>query len=142
MWARCRRMEDTENMIIVCSKCGEKFESLIVDRDLALKELEGASSRHVHKKHRELYEQVAKAIAICSVSIARVVHMTECMVVPEEETYIQEKIDEAQEIVMIAVGFDPEEEEEEEDDLVTDEPDEGPGYDPELEEEIEDEKAS
>jgi len=127
-------------MRIVCSKCGEQFESLIVDRDLALKELETASSKHIHRRHKETYEQVAKAIAVCSVAIARLLHMTECVVIPEEEGYILEKIDEAQELVMMAIGYDPEEDEEDEDEEEGDDSLE-PVFIP-VEEEDDDEKAS
>ena len=101
-------------MVILCSKCGERFESVIVDRDLAIKELSTTSTDHVRRKHRETFELLAKGIQKVSIAVATFMHFDECVTVPEEEKYILEKLDEVQELVMMAVGFDPDEIEEDE----------------------------
>jgi hypothetical protein len=127
-------------MIIFCSKCEEKFESLIIDRKLAMKELVTKSMDHVRKKHREVFELLAMGIQKASTNLACYMHFDECVMIPEDERFIIEQIDEAQDMVMMAVGFDPTEEEEEEDEPFEDDlegeiPDVG---EVELPEEIED----
>src|ERR1035437_1378504 len=103
-------------MIILCSKCGERFESLIIDQELAYKEVFTASCRHVKTKHSAMFAEMARAIAVSVGAMTTFMHFEEFVVVPEDETKIQEGIMKNQEVVMVAIGFDPEEEEDEEED--------------------------
>ena len=103
-------------MTISCSKCGKEFTSLIIDPSLAFKELETRSAIHTKERHRDIFEAVAEAVQIASINLARVLVASECLVIPEEETWIHTTLEEAQDTVMMALGFDPEEEEEEDED--------------------------
>ena len=103
-------------MTIVCSKCGKQFISVIVDRSLALKEVEGKSILHMRERHREIFEALAKGIQITGINLARLLHFDECVVVPEDEEFITEQLGECEEIVMMAIGYDPDTEEEDEED--------------------------
>ena len=103
-------------MIILCSKCGERFESLIIDQELAYKEVFNTSCRHVKTKHPAMFAEMARAIAVSVGAMTTFMHFEEFVVVPEDETKIQEGIMKNQEVVMVAMGFDPEEEEDEEED--------------------------
>jgi predicted transcriptional regulator len=102
-------------MIILCSKCGERFESLIIDQELAYKEVFNASCRHVKTKHAAMFAEMARAIAVSIGAMTTFMHFEEFVVVPEDETKIQEGIMKNQEVVMVAMGFDPEDDEEDED---------------------------
>ena len=100
-------------MIILCSKCGERFESLIIDQELAYKEVFGASCRHVKTKHPAMFAEMARAIAVSVGALTTFMHFEEFVVVPEDESKIQEGIAKSQEVVMAAMGFDPEDDEDE-----------------------------
>ena len=103
-------------MIILCSKCGERFESLIIDQELAYKEVFNTSCRHVKTKHPAMFAEMAKMVAMCVGAMATFMHFNEFAVVPEDEAKIQEGIVKNQEVVMAAMGFDPEDDEDEEED--------------------------
>lgn len=106
-------------MKILCKVCGKTFESVIVDRDLAFREVEEMSTQHVRLHHKELFAAVAKGVQKCSFALARILHFDNCAVIPDDESYAIGKIEGTEELVMLALGYDPdveEEEEEEEDD--------------------------
>jgi hypothetical protein len=99
-----------------CTKCGYQFESVDIGQERAFKEIEEKSTRHVKQKHGETVSLLSKATMECVVSMARLLHFNEFVIVPEEENFILEQLSEAQDTVMMAIGFDPEEGEEEEED--------------------------
>ena len=103
-------------MIILCSKCGKRFESLIIDQNLAFKEISNASLRHIKVDHSAMFHEMSKAIAVSVIAMSTFMHFDEFVIVPEDELKIQEGLGKNQEIVMAAIGFDPDEEEDEEED--------------------------
>ena len=122
-------------MIITCSKCGEKFESLIIDREIAYTEIFNASCKHVKNKHNAMFLEMARAVAVSLGALTTFLHFNEFILVREEETFVVDKVEQAQEVVLAAMGFDPEEEEDEEDEgeEEPDEPDTGVIDLPEIE---------
>jgi hypothetical protein len=100
-------------MIILCSKCGERFESLIIAQELAYKEVFGASCRHVKTKHPAMFAEMARAIAMSVGALTTLMHLDEFVVVPEDEKVVIEAIDKNREIIMAALGYDPEDDEDE-----------------------------
>jgi hypothetical protein len=96
-----------------CTKCGYQFESLDIGQERAFKEIEEKSTRHVKQKHGETVSLLSRATMECVVAMARLLHFNEFVMVPEEEDFILEQLSEAQDMVMMAIGFDPEEGEEE-----------------------------
>lgn len=107
-------------MRVVCSKCGYQFESVIFDRQKALNEIEVKSTRHMKEKHGEEFAVVATAIQTCTIALSRLIHFGEFIVVPEQEDYVKEQLENAEEVIALACGFDEVEEEEEGDDAVGD----------------------
>lgn len=99
-------------MLMLCSKCGARFESLIVDRDLAFKEIMGVSMKHVQHRHKDMFNEMGKSMAICMAALSNFMHLSEFCIVPEEEEKIQDNMEQMQELVMVGIGFDPEEDEE------------------------------
>jgi hypothetical protein len=114
-------------MRLLCSKCGTAWDSLIIDQRLAFKELVDKSTNHIKFKHPELFAALAVGIQKCSMALAQIVHFDECVVIPEEETWIQEQIMENTKLVMMALGFDAEEDEIEDEDDSEDEEDDSEG---------------
>lgn len=109
-------------MKILCSKCGEAFTSVIIDQDIAFKEVLVASMKHCRHKHKEQFELVGKAIAVGMANLTNFMHIDEFCVIPEDEEIIQGKVESMIETVMLGVGYDPQEDEEGEDeDLYTEE---------------------
>ena len=105
-------------MIIYCSKCGEKFYSLIIDQDIAYREVFNKSTQHVKNKHSDLFKEMLKAAGASMAALTTYMHFDEFVIVPDTENKITEIIEKAQEIVMAALGYDPgEEEDDEEDDI-------------------------
>lgn len=100
-------------MRLVCTKCGYVLESLIIDKEIAWQDVSKQSIEHVKKVHRRVAEELAKTVTIASINLAVVAHVTEFLVIPEEEEFCQAKVSDAIETVMVAIGFDPNEEEEE-----------------------------
>ena len=113
-------------MRLVCKKCGFMFETLIIDQKIAFNDLGIKSSNHIKFKHPEIFEALAVAIQKCSMALAQLLHFDECIVVPEEEVWILSQLEEAQKVVMMALGFDPEEDDDDEDED-DDEGDDGVG---------------
>jgi hypothetical protein len=73
-----------------------------------------------------MFQEMVKVVAISVGALTTFLHFSEFVVVSEDEKMINEKIEQSQEIVMTAMGFDPEEDEDEEDDIEEDEePDTG-----------------
>lgn len=93
-------------MRVACTKCAYQFESLIIDRDRAMQEIAEKSTRHVQEKHKALVAEMSQAVQISVVALTTLMHYGEFLMVPEEEDYIQEKLGEAQDIVMSAIGYD------------------------------------
>jgi heterodisulfide reductase subunit C len=103
-------------MRIICSKCGEVFESLIIDKEIAYKEVFDKSCKHVVKNHHAMYMTMGKAVGVSVNALTSFMHLSEFVVIPESEVRIQALMEQAQEIVMTAVGFEREEDDEENDD--------------------------
>jgi hypothetical protein len=60
-----------------------------------------------------MFAEMARAIAISVGAMTTFMHFEEFVVVPEDESKIQEGIAKSQEVVMAAMGFDPEDDEDE-----------------------------
>ncbi len=107
-------------MKIICSKCGEVFESLILDQEIAFKDVLTHSMKHCNKKHREQFELVGKAVAIGMANLTNFMYIDEFVLIPEDEMLISEKVEKMIETVMLGVGYDPKEDDnDEEEDLET-----------------------
>lgn len=98
-------------MVLLCSKCGHRFESLIVDRDLAVKELFKSLTDHGKAKHRENMQMLAKGCVMVTAAMSFVLTIDEMAVIPEDETYLQETRTKFVDTIMSGMGYDPEEEE-------------------------------
>lgn len=112
-------------MRTACKMCGYQFESLILDKEMAFKEIEEKSTRHVAQKHPGECKEMQKAVAVIMPALLRVLHFGEFVMVPTDEEFVEARIDKSRDIVMAALGYDPEdmyeEEEEEEGELEPDE---------------------
>lgn len=109
-------------MRISCVKCGKGFESLIVDRELAWKELYGTSLKHTMRQHPEIAAKLQAEVGKLMVAASVFMTASETLVIPENEEFINKHLEGLQEIVMSAAGFDvddvvEEEEEIDDDDL-------------------------
>jgi hypothetical protein len=92
---------------VKCSKCDTPFESLIIDRDIAWKEILTKSSNHIKFKHPAMFQEMSQTIAITITHLTTFMHMNEFVIVGEEETEIQERLEKCREVVMGAIGYDP-----------------------------------
>ena len=102
-------------MILLCRKCGAKFDSLIVDRSVALREVFDSLTKHAMKMHRQEIMALREEVGKATLALIWFATMTEFAVVPESESYIAEEVEKVQDAIMRTIGFDPEEEEDEED---------------------------
>lgn len=103
-------------MIINCARCNRPFESAMVNPEEAWKELLLHVTRHVEKKHPKTFRRVTQEeLPRAIMALTEIYTVDQLIVVPESENWIPEHLDVAEDIVMTAVGYDPEEEEEEED---------------------------
>ena len=102
-------------MTLVCSKCGYQFVSFIIDKHVALKELEDKIARHTREKHPEIFAGLAVAIQKACFALASLMQISEMIMIPEQETFVEEIMEERKEIVMLGLGYDPAEDAEEED---------------------------
>ena len=101
-------------MRLVCSKCGHLVESLIIDQDLAWQEVFGSLNKHVLRQHPEVMGALTQAVKKVAAMLGAYMVINECAVVPEDQTYIINALDEMQVTVMMGIGYDPNDEEEEE----------------------------
>jgi hypothetical protein len=114
-------------MRLVCKKCGAQFDSLLIDQRQAFNELVTKSTNHVKFRHKQVFEALAVAIQKCSMSLAQFLHFDECVIVPENEEWVQEQLEETQKMLAEAIlGFDPFEEDEEEEEEETEDTDDEP----------------
>ena len=100
-------------MRVTCSKCETPFESLIIDQDIAWREILTKSSNHIKFKHPAMFQEMSQTIAITMTHLTTFMHMNEFVIVGEEEKEIQERLEKCQEVVMSAIGFDVDEDEDE-----------------------------
>lgn len=96
-------------MRVVCGKCGDMFESLIIDQYLAWKELQDKTAKHAFVKHHDEAVIVAQAVQRAAIAIAMMLHVQEFVIVPTQEVFIMEQIAAARDVCMLAAGFEPEE---------------------------------
>jgi hypothetical protein len=102
-------------MRLVCSKCGLAFESVLIDQGDAFKEILIKSQNHVKFRHQDIFGALALSVQMALAALATLIHFDECIVIPEDEKWVNQQMEKNQEIVMIALGYDPNEEEEEDD---------------------------
>jgi hypothetical protein len=107
-------------MRVSCSKCNLVFESLIIDQDIAWKEILTKTSNHIKFKHLEMFKEMSQAVAVTMSHLTAFMHMSEFMIISDEEKEIQERLEKCQEVVMTAIGFDPYDEDEDEDEDLED----------------------
>lgn len=103
-------------MRAACSKCGYQLESLIIDKSVALQDISKKLNRHLESQHKDMVLAMGSALQTGATALLFVAPFAEFVFVPEEEEYVQEKLQEAKDIVMALLGYDPEVEEEEDQD--------------------------
>lgn len=108
-------------MIVSCSKCGEVFKSLIIDKDIAFQAISKQTTEHVRKVHKNMFEEMHKMVMVCSMAMTTVMHFNEFVSVPEAESYINGVISKGLDTVMAGIGFDAEEDDEDIEDEDTEE---------------------
>lgn len=101
-------------MKIICKKCGEIFESLIIDKQLAWNEIFKASGKHVQHRHKAMFEEMQKAVITAVGALTVAMHTEEFCIIPEDEVRLMAIITTSQDVVMAAIGYDPANEEDEE----------------------------
>lgn len=103
-------------MVINCSLCGHRVESLIIDRMLALKEITDSLMKHCDLKHRTQFRLLQTNIQQGQIAFAWFCSMQALAFVPSEQEFITGEIEKQQGLLMTLMGYDeaPEEEEEEE----------------------------
>jgi hypothetical protein len=123
-------------MIINCARCNRPFQSAMVDPEQAWKELLLHLTKHVETKHPNTFRRVTeKELPRAIMALTEVYTVDSLVVVPESEEWIQQHISDQEDIVMMSIGYDPEDEDQIEDD---DDEDEGqepiliPTSDPEV----------
>lgn len=106
-------------MRIACVKCGKPFESLIINQELAWKEIYGLALKHIMRQHNDVAAKLQGDVARLMVAASVYMTVSEALLVPEDEKFIAAHMEELQEVLMSAAGFDaediPDEEELEED---------------------------
>lgn len=118
-------------MKLICSKCGTTFSSLIIDQELAYKEVFNKSVKHITTSHRAMFEEMQKSVAIGVGALTTFMHLSEFCLIPEDQIRLTAAMEQAQELILACVGYDPEEDDEEDEledaNETTDEP---PATDP------------
>jgi hypothetical protein len=112
-------------MIVICKKCGYKFESLILNHDVAFEDINKKFNRHIEQKHADLIPELQQAMRMLQAALVMAVHYTEWALVPDNQDEVHKRLQKARDVVMVGIGFEPEEteeEEEEEDDGEEEEP--------------------
>lgn len=102
-------------MRILCSKCGEGFDSLIIDQSIAWKECIERSMKHVKYKHPEMFKAMGEAQQIAVPALSLFMHLNEFVMIPENNEFGKKSYEQTQELVMVSLGFDPDGDDEEED---------------------------
>ena len=101
-------------MRISCKLCGWTSESLIINKEIAFQECVTKNLRHIQQKHEDRMKQFALGLGAAINAFGEWLHFNEFVNVPEEETFIGDKLDNDLGVVMKAMGYDPDEEEEDE----------------------------
>ena len=95
-------------MTLFCQRCGEKFDSLIIDQNIAMREVTERIVKHCIAKHHEAFKLLQEGIVKVSLAAGGFLTLTELARVPEDEKFVIDKLSECQDILMAAVGFDAE----------------------------------
>jgi predicted ATPase with chaperone activity len=114
------------------------FNSVIIDKKLAWDEVFTNLLKHADKKHKEVLVALQAANQKMVYVISTYMSASELAIVPEDETWVAEHLENMQEIIMQSAGYDPEEfEDEEEEEEELEQPDVGVIELPDSEESIE-----
>lgn len=98
-------------MKILCSKCGHVIESVIIERELAWAELFANLNKHIMRQHPQVMNVLTQAVKKVAAMLGAYMVMSECAVIPEDQDYVNNRMEEMQDLVMMGIGFDPEIEE-------------------------------
>lgn len=102
-------------MIIVCTNCAARFESLIVTRERAIAELSKQITLHWTKSHKEEMEVIGKGILQAQMAFAWYISMNSLAFIPKGEKILLEEMEKSLDLTMKALGYDEDELEEDED---------------------------
>jgi len=116
----------------MCKKFGKAFESLIIDQELAYKEVFNASVKHVQQHHRVMFMDMQQSVAIGVNALTTFMHFNEFCLISEDQTRLTAGLEQAQELVMACLGYDPDGDEDDDGDEDSGD-DEGAESDEELE---------
>jgi len=97
-------------MTITCAKCGHQLKSLDIDQSKAWVEVYGLFTKHIQRQHHNELNLLAQGLMKVSMALSVVLTMDEFGVVAVAEEYINKHLEESRDLVMLALGFDPEEE--------------------------------
>ena len=101
-----------------CKFCETMFISLIIDRELAFKQISEKMLEHAKRKHKEEVEQLARQIAMTQVALGQYMAFSKFGKFNTDEESSRwaytEKVQKCLDIVMAAIGFEPTEQEGEE----------------------------
>ena len=92
-------------MHLYCSRCNEKFDSLIIDKNIALKEITDRLVKHIALRHTEILQVLNQAIVKVSMAAGGFLTLTELATIPDEEQFIKDKLSECQDVMMAAIGY-------------------------------------
>lgn len=105
-------------MKVLCSKCGAVFDSVILDKELRIKQILQKLSEHALRKHNQNFQLLNKGLVKAVSCLSSLMLIDEFAVIPEDQTELQELHDDFEVIVMQSIGYDPDEIED--DDAVSD----------------------
>lgn len=110
-------------MIVMCSKCGSRFESLIVLREKAIVEISKLITNHWNIKHKQEMFALAEGIMKAQMAFTWYLTIGSLAFIPSDEIVLIEEKEKALDLTMNALGYDDSEDEEEEDDNKEDDDD-------------------
>lgn len=102
-------------MIIVCSRCAARFESLIVVRERAIADISKLITNHWTIKHKQEMKTIAEGIMTAQLAFAWYLTINSLCFIPTEETILVAEKEKALDLTMAALGYDDDDEEDDED---------------------------
>jgi len=98
-------------MMIICGKCGARFESLIITRERAVAEVSKQITQHWTIKHKDEMLSIGKGIMEAQMAFAWYTTMSTLAFIPKNEEYLLEQMEKSLDITMKAIGYDEPDEE-------------------------------
>lgn len=100
-------------MKVGCVRCNKVFESLVIEPEIAWKDIFTEVQKHVVKKHPKFNQKILDSATKAQITIFSYIVITQTTLTTEDNKWLDKRIGQMRDVIMRLIGYEPIEEEEE-----------------------------